>query len=179
MSPNDNTGLGLFDEAASAAGNFPGALRGYDRQAVDDYVRTLEASVVQARRHAAELEQQVGGLQDRLSQSQAREGNPEDVDYSDLGGRASDILRLAQEQAHDLTNLANVEAERTDPYDLRPQRLEVHLDPVVARHPHRPVGERRQVERRVELAVDDPQHVEVELRRHAGRVVVGRHQTVG
>ena len=23
MSPNDNTGLGLFDEAASAAGNFP------------------------------------------------------------------------------------------------------------------------------------------------------------
>ena len=44
MTSSDNTGLGLFDDAASAAGNFPSALRGYDRAAVDDYVRSLEAT---------------------------------------------------------------------------------------------------------------------------------------
>ena len=112
MTPAEDTGLGLFDDNASAAGNFPGALRGYDRESVDSYVRTLEASVVQSRRHAASLEQQITGLQDQLEQSQAREVNPDDVDYADLGGRANDILRLAQEQANDLTNSANVAAER-------------------------------------------------------------------
>ena len=67
VSSSDNTGLGLFDDMASAVGNFPSALRGYDRTAVDDYVRTLEASVVQSRRHAAQLEHQVSSLQDQLS----------------------------------------------------------------------------------------------------------------
>ncbi len=112
MSSADNTGLGLFDDTASAAGNFPAALRGYDRQAVDDYVRTLEASVVQSRRHAAQLEQQVGTLQDRLTESEGKQTSPEDVDYSNLGGRANDILRLAEEQARDLTENASVEAEK-------------------------------------------------------------------
>jgi DivIVA domain-containing protein len=46
VNASDNTGLGLFDDTASAVGNFPTALRGYDRTAVDDYVRTLEESVV-------------------------------------------------------------------------------------------------------------------------------------
>jgi len=106
MARSDNVGLGLFEDTASAAGNFPGALRGYDRQAVDDYVRTLEASVVQSRGHAAELEKQVTGLQDQLEESKLREVDPEDVDYAGLGGRANEILRLAQEQAHDLTTAA-------------------------------------------------------------------------
>jgi hypothetical protein len=46
VNASDNTGLGLFDDTASAVGNFPTALRGYDRTAVDDYVRTLEESVL-------------------------------------------------------------------------------------------------------------------------------------
>ena len=107
----DNTGLGLFDDTASAVGNFPTALRGYDRTAVDDYVRTLEASVVQSRRHAAQLEQQVNGLQDQLTGA-GGSGKSEDVDYSNVGGRANDILRLAQEQARDLVQNATVEAEK-------------------------------------------------------------------
>ena len=107
----DNTGLGLFDDTASAVGNFPTALRGYDRTAVDDYVRTLEASVVQSRRHAAQLEQQVNGLQDQLTGA-GGSGKSEDVDYSNVGGRANDILRLAQEQARDLVQNATVESEK-------------------------------------------------------------------
>ena len=112
MARSENVGLGLFEDTASAAGNFPGALRGYDRQAVDEYVRTLEASVVQSRSHAAELEKQVTGLQDQLQESKLRETDPEDVDYAGLGGRANEILRLAQEQAHDLTTAATLEGER-------------------------------------------------------------------
>ena len=112
MARSENVGLGLFEDTASAAGNFPGALRGYDRQAVDDYVRTLEASVVQSRSHAGALEKQVTGLQDQLQESKLRETDPEDVDYAGLGGRANEILRLAQEQAHDLTTAATLEGER-------------------------------------------------------------------
>lgn len=112
MSSGDNTGLGLFDDTASAAGNFPTALRGYDRQAVDDYVRTLEASVVQSRRQAAQLEQQTGALQNQLDDLASKQSSSEDVDYTNLGGRANDILRLAEEQARDLTEHASVEAER-------------------------------------------------------------------
>jgi DivIVA domain-containing protein len=67
VNASDNTGLGLFDDTASAVGNFPTALRGYDRTAVDDYVRTLEESVVKSRRHASQLEQQVNLLQDEVA----------------------------------------------------------------------------------------------------------------
>jgi hypothetical protein len=105
----DDNGLGLFDDTASAVGNFPTALRGYDRTAVDDYVRTLEASVVQSRRHAAALEQQVTSLQDQMRDS-GRGGS--EVDYAGVGGRANDILRLAQEQAREMVEKATVEAEK-------------------------------------------------------------------
>ena len=112
MSSSDNTGLGLFDDAASAVGNFPTALRGYDRTAVDDYVRTLEASVVQSRRRASQLEQQISGLQDQLAGHAEKGHGGHDLDYSNLGGRANDILRLAQEQARDLVENATIEAEK-------------------------------------------------------------------
>ncbi len=110
VNASDNTGLGLFDDTASAVGNFPTALRGYDRTAVDDYVRTLEESVVKSRRHSAQLEQQVTVLQDELTSAGDRPDK--DVDYANLGGRANDILRLAQEQARELVQNATVEAEK-------------------------------------------------------------------
>jgi cell division septum initiation protein DivIVA len=108
VSSTDNTGLGLFDDMASAAGSFPTALRGYDRSAVDEYVRSLEGNVVATRRHAQELLEQMARLEE---QTQA-ETEQQQVDYSDLGSRASEILRLAQEQARDLTENAHAEAER-------------------------------------------------------------------
>ena len=45
--------------------------------------------------------------------------------------------------------------------------------------PVRDVVERIDVEVRAQLAIDHVQHVAVELRRHAARVVVGRHQAAG
>ena len=112
MSSSDNTGLGLFDDTASAVGNFPTALRGYDRTAVDDYVRTLEASVVQSRRRATQLEQQVSGSAGPGGGQQRQGPGVQDLDYSNLGGRANDILRLAQEQARELVENATIEAEK-------------------------------------------------------------------
>jgi cell division septum initiation protein DivIVA len=111
VNASDNTGLGLFDDAASAVGNFPTALRGYDRTAVDDYVRTLEESVVKSRRHATQLEQQVTMLQDEMA-SAGDSADSKEIDYANLGGRANDILRLAQEQARELVQNATVEAEK-------------------------------------------------------------------
>lgn len=109
MNSPDESGLGLFDDMASAAGNFPTALRGYDRTAVDDYVRALEAKVVNTRRHASSLQAQVEELSEQVSDA----SSPEDeVDYADLGGRATDILRLAEEQARELVDLATVDAEK-------------------------------------------------------------------
>ena len=110
MNASDDTGLGLFDDTASAVGNFPTALRGYDRTAVDDYVRTLEANVVQSRRHVATLQQQLNSLQDQLQATGKHDGG--EVDYAGVGGRANDILRLAQEQARDMVESATIEAAK-------------------------------------------------------------------
>jgi cell division septum initiation protein DivIVA len=114
VNASDDTGLGLFDDTASAVGNFPTALRGYDRTAVDDYVRTLESNVVQSRRQVASLEQQVNSLQDQTQAGGKQAGGKQagGVDYAGVGSRANDILRLAQEQARDLVDNAKVEAEK-------------------------------------------------------------------
>ncbi len=113
MNSTDNNGLGLFDDTASAAGNFPSALRGYDRAAVDEYVRALESNVVQSRQLAAQLEQQVSQLQARKpTAAKTESGDDAEPDYSKLGDRANDILRLAQEQARELVTNATVEAEQ-------------------------------------------------------------------
>ena len=109
MTSTDNTGLGLFDDTASAVGNFPSALRGYDRNAVDDYVRSLEGTLVGARRRGSELEREVATIVEQLEAARAAAN---DVDYTNLGGRASDILRLAEEQARETLDRAGIEAEK-------------------------------------------------------------------
>lgn len=108
---SEETGLNLFDDTASAVGNFPSAIRGYDRTAVDDYVRTLEATVVNTRRQARDLEDQIAALSDQLSEASTRPA-ADNVDYTNLGGRATDILRLAEEQAREMVDRAGVDADR-------------------------------------------------------------------
>jgi DivIVA domain-containing protein len=51
---DDTAGLALFDETATAAGNFPHALRGYDRAAVDAYVRDVESQLSRVKPAAAD-----------------------------------------------------------------------------------------------------------------------------
>ena len=45
----DESSLPFFDRTATAAGGFPVGRRGYDKTAVDDYVRSLEAQLADAR----------------------------------------------------------------------------------------------------------------------------------
>jgi HPt (histidine-containing phosphotransfer) domain-containing protein len=90
----------LFDETASAAGSFPFALRGYERSAVDEYVRALESTLVAARRQAQRFQEQLD------------EAKTKELNYTNLGGRATDIMRLAEEQAREVLDQAATEAER-------------------------------------------------------------------
>ncbi|QGN32335.1 hypothetical protein [Microlunatus sp. Gsoil 973] len=115
MSTSDeSTGLNLFDEKASAVGNFPTALRGYDRSAVDDYVRSLEGRVVQAARQSVEMQSAISDLQDQLSATRKElENRPAgEPDYSSLGARAGHILKMAEEQAQEMLDQANVDANK-------------------------------------------------------------------
>ncbi|HET9649442.1 MAG TPA: DivIVA domain-containing protein [Microlunatus sp.] len=110
MAQTGNDGLGLFDDAASAAGNFPTALRGYDRNAVDDYVRQLEADAVQRRRQSTGLEQQVRALQDEVARLRDQ-ALPEDA-VAKVGGRTGEILSLAEEKAQEIIDSAVAQAEQ-------------------------------------------------------------------
>lgn len=115
MSTSDeSTGLNLFDEKASAVGNFPTALRGYDRSAVDDYVRSLENRVVQAGRDSVESERRISELQDQLTATRKEldERPTGEVDYSSLGARAGHILKMAEEQAQEMLDQANRDANK-------------------------------------------------------------------
>ncbi|PIE21238.1 MAG: hypothetical protein CSA64_03130 [Arachnia propionica] len=98
----DNAGLGLFEDASSAAGGFPTAMFGYDRHAVDTFVRELEAKLVQ---HRADLREQ--SL--RLDHVRRESGETE---YGKLGAQAKALLVAAEQQGLDIIRKAEGEAER-------------------------------------------------------------------
>ena len=70
--PEDTVGLDLFDETASAAGSFPHSMLGYERQAVDAYIRDIERQLSSAKRKVRSLQRQLATQAD-------------ETDYSRLG----------------------------------------------------------------------------------------------
>src|SRR3712207_1925732 len=93
--------------ATSALPAFPVTRRGYDTTSVDRKVSALlreKAALItaleEARTHTSELEQQLR----RLDGTEA-------PTYADLGGRASELLRLAEEQAAEVTAAARTRAD--------------------------------------------------------------------
>ncbi|MGH3364649.1 MAG: DivIVA domain-containing protein, partial [Nocardioidaceae bacterium] len=133
---NDRSGLSIFDDdsnngaddatqvfsaveetSATAAGatagasSFPVVRRGYDPSAVDRRLHTLagekaglNAGIKEARAKAAKLEKQVSDLRRELSEKEA-------PSYAGLGGRASEMLRLAEEQADEVLAQAQSQAD--------------------------------------------------------------------
>lgn len=101
MTYDDTSGLDLFDENASAVGNFPQALRGYDKGAVDAYVRDVEAQLSRAK---AQLRAQ----QKQLATAAAK---TDDTDLSKLGAHARGMLRSAEAQANELLTSAQNKAK--------------------------------------------------------------------
>lgn len=102
MAADDTPGLDLFDETASAVGSFPQTLRGYDRGAVDAYVREVEAQLARTK---SQLRQQ----HRQLTEASARAG---DLDYAKLGAHTRGLLRAAEAQADELVTTAEHRARQ-------------------------------------------------------------------
>src|SRR5439155_14290258 len=87
---------------------FPVVRRGgYDTAAVDRHVQAvsgLAASLEQARAT-------ITALESRLEEATTRLAENENPTYAGLGGRASEMLRLAEEQADDVLVQAKAQAE--------------------------------------------------------------------
>jgi len=97
--PEETVGLDLFDETASAAGSFPHSMLGYERQAVDAYIRDIERQLSSAKRKVRSLQRQLSTKAD-------------ETDYSRLGTHTGDLLRAAEAQAAEMVKAAQVEAQR-------------------------------------------------------------------
>ncbi len=98
----EETGLNLFDDSASAAGGFSHAFMGYDKSAVDDYVRSIEKQVSTLMQLSRHLRRELATVQRALGTS----------DFSRLGAHAQGILRASEAQAKDIVTKSGLEAER-------------------------------------------------------------------
>ncbi|MBK8445826.1 MAG: DivIVA domain-containing protein [Micropruina sp.] len=97
--PEETVGLDLFDETASAAGSFPHSMLGYERQAVDAYIRDIERQLSSAKRKVRSLQRQVSNKE-------------AETDLSKLGDHARDVMRAAEAEGAELRNQARLDAER-------------------------------------------------------------------
>lgn len=97
--PEETVGLDLFDETASAAGSFPHSMLGYERQAVDAYIRDIERQLSSAKRKVRSLQRQLATKAD-------------ETDYSRLGTHTGDLLRTAEREAAEITHSAQLQAEQ-------------------------------------------------------------------
>ncbi|MFT3832123.1 MAG: DivIVA domain-containing protein [Micropruina sp.] len=97
--PEETVGLDLFDETASAAGSFPHSMLGYERQAVDAYIRDIERQLSSAKRKVRSLQRQLATKAD-------------ETDYSRLGTHTGDLLRSAEREAAEITQSAQLQAEQ-------------------------------------------------------------------
>jgi len=98
----EETGLNLFEDKASAVGGFPHAMLGYDKQAVDSYIQDLEQRM---------LEMKVQLREQRRETSFAR-SQVGTTDFSKLGAHARALLEAAEAQAAELVRLAEAESDR-------------------------------------------------------------------
>ncbi len=98
----ESRGLELFDEKASAVRGFLTVLRGYDKKAVDDYVRDMEQQLAVTKKRYREMRRE-------LTAASLRN---DDTDFSKLGAHTASLLRVAESQAQDLVGRAQSEGER-------------------------------------------------------------------
>lgn len=97
----DHHGLDLFDETASAVRGFPNAMLGYDKKAVDEYIRDLERQVSLAKHQMREVQRELTAANLRV----------DDTDFSKLGAHTANLLKVAEAQAGDLLQKAQGRAQ--------------------------------------------------------------------
>ena len=90
-------------------GRFPLVRKGYDREAVDHFVRSTHAQIAQLLQQYDTLLTNNHELRQALDQANMRANH---ADFSGLGGRVQEMLQIAEEQATDITQHAVQEADR-------------------------------------------------------------------
>lgn len=97
-----SSALDLFDEKATAVRGFTTVMRGYDKKAVDDYIRDMEHQLSVAKQRYREIQRELTVAQLRT----------DDTDYGKLGAHTASLLKAAESQASDLIARAHAEAQR-------------------------------------------------------------------
>ena len=99
---DEEAGLDLFEETATAAGTFPHAIRGYDRGSVDAYVKEVEAKLARA----------LDELREAHYRLAAANAVADHTDYARLGSHTRTLLTAAEAQAAEIVQAARAEADR-------------------------------------------------------------------
>src|SRR5579859_3475072 len=102
MQSDIDTQLINFSEEAPPR-EFVTVMRGYDRQQVDEHLRQIEAEVRQHR-------EQAQAMQRELSEARRQLHDHERPAYTGLGAGIEQLLRLAEEQATEVVQMARSEA---------------------------------------------------------------------
>jgi len=108
---SDHEGLSIFD-SGTAAGTFTVVLRGYDRNEVNSYLGRSEAARREADTELERLRSQVEDLGERASTAENRLQEVGEPTYAGLGGRVSELLRLAETQAAQIRSSAEDYAQK-------------------------------------------------------------------
>ena len=101
MTNEQEHGLDLFDQNASAVRGFPNAMLGYDKKAVDDYIRDLERQLSVAKHQMREVQRELTAANLRV----------DDTDFSKLGAHTANLLKVAEAQAGELIQKAQGRAQ--------------------------------------------------------------------
>jgi hypothetical protein len=96
-------------DSHSEDGRFALSRKGYDREAVDHFVRATQAQITQLLQQYDSLITYNHELRQALDDAHARANH---ADFSALGGRVQEMLQIAEEQASDITEGAIQEADR-------------------------------------------------------------------
>ena len=84
---------------------------GYDKVAVDRALRQLPATMPSSDQRATRAESRVGQLEAELAQLRTQLEETSNPSYAGLGGRASAMLRLAEEEAAEMRAVAQRDAD--------------------------------------------------------------------
>jgi hypothetical protein len=96
-------------DSPSDDSRFPLARKGYEREAVDHFVRATHIQIAQLLQQYDSLMVNNHELRQAVDEANARATQ---ADFSGLGGRVQELLHIAEEQATDITQRAVQEADR-------------------------------------------------------------------
>ncbi len=97
---------------SNSEGEFPGALRGYDRGAVDDAVRDLRKELLTLGSQNAQLANELRETVSKLAEVQAQLDEVGEPSYAGVGAKAALVLSTSEDMALRLVSEAQAERDR-------------------------------------------------------------------